>query len=471
MKIKTVLIFSALIFTISLTVYSQKYSSDDAWQDAQIELRNQKSATAQKRMEWWRDARFGMFIHWNPSSVAVSEISWSKQFYEDTGENLLDNPRPQDGIVAAKEHRDWISWFKPPVPKEVYDNLYRSFYPGMFNAERFVSQAVDAGMKYIIMVTKHHDGFCMWDSKYTDFDIMSTPFRRDLVKEMADATHKAGLKFGIYYSQRDWYSPDYKVNPLTKYNEYMRNQIMELLTNYGEISVIFFDAGAWKSWQTWEGDKLFKLIYKLQPNIIINDRCGVKADYNTPEQKIGIFNNQRDWESCMTFTGFWSWHGFQTPVKTYEECLKYLVSCAGGDGNLLMNIAPLPTGQIDPRENDRLQRIGIWLKKNGESIYGTRGGPYKPGAWGGCTYNGNNIYIIITNWDQLPEYFPPISKRIKSAELLNGEIVSFVQDNNGIRITLDQSNRASDATVIKLTLEGDAKEIEPVSLEKNNLNM
>lgn len=212
-----------LALLASTSVVAQQYTPDDAWNDAQMKLRSQKSAMAQKRMDWWREARFGMFIHWNPSSVAASEISWSKQFYFDHGENLIDNPRPSDGAGDTKEHSEWLSWFKPAVPKEVYDNLYKSFYPGMFDADKFVAQAKQAGMKYLVMVTKHHDGFCLFDSKFTEFDIMATPFKRDLVKEMAEATRKAGLKFGIYYSQRDWHHPDYTISPMTKYNEYMYN--------------------------------------------------------------------------------------------------------------------------------------------------------------------------------------------------------------------------------------------------------
>ncbi|HML74134.1 MAG TPA: alpha-L-fucosidase [Anaerohalosphaeraceae bacterium] len=441
------------------------YTPEDAWKDAQIELRSEKSTTAQRRMDWWRDARFGMFIHWNPSSVAVSEISWSKQFYDDTGELMLDNPRPDDGVSGLKEHTNWISWFKPPVPNEVYDNLYKSFYPGMFDADQIAAQARSSGMKYIVMVAKHHDGFCMWNSQYTDFDMESTPFKRDLVGEMAKAARKAGLKFGIYYSQRDWHHPDYRVKPLTKYNEYMRNQIKELLTEYGDISLIFFDAGAWKDWKTWESDELFKIIYKLQPNIVINNRCGVPGDYSTPEQKIGIFNTQRDWESCMTFTGFWSWHGFQTPVKPYEECLKYLVSCAGGDGNLLMNVGPLPTGQIDPRENDRMQRIGKWLEKNGQAIYGTRGGPYKPTKWGVSTHKDIYVYLLVWDLQAMKSPLPAIDKTITAAEILGGDAVAFEQSEQGISLSVDPAQAAPDVTVIRMTLEGSADSIEPISMD------
>ncbi len=449
-------IISILLGLISITggaVFAQNYSPEDAWRDARVSLRAEKSTVAQRRSEWWRDARFGMFIHWNPSSVAVSEISWSKQFYSDNGENIQVNPRPDAGFSGGKEHTEWLGWFKPAVPKEVYDNLYKSFYPGMFDADHFVAQAKDAGMKYIVMVAKHHDGFCMWDSEFTDFDVMSTPFKRDILGEMAAAAHKAGLKFGIYYSQRDWHHPDYKPGTMAKYNEYMRNQIKELLSKYGEISVLFFDSGEWKTWELWEGDQLFRQIYQLQPNIVINDRCGVPADYSTPEQSVGQFDNQRDWESCMTFTGFWSWHGFQTPVISYKECLRYLINCAGGDGNLLMNIGPMPTGQIDPREASRLNRIGEWLKKYGESIYGTRGGPFLPDSNRISTYKQNQVFVHVFKSENGEIILPGLKEKIVKAEVLSGSEIRVNQTPTKIsfHIPVDYQDRL--LTTVKLTLD------------------
>ena len=313
-----------------------------------------------------------MFIHWNQSSVVAAEISWSKQFYDDDGEKLLHNPRPTLKHCKAQEHTDWISWFKPAVPKEIYDHLHKSFYPAMYNADSIVHTAMQAGVKYIVMVTKHHDGFCMWDSEYTDYDIMSTPFARDIVGEMADACHRHGMKFCIYYSQRDWHHPDYSSENLPRYNLYMRNQIKELLTKYAPVAGIFFDAHAWnKDPEVWESETLFKEIYAIAPDILINNRCGVPGDYYTPEQRVGSIDMETMWESCMTFTGEWSWRGFANEVIPVEKCFDYLINCAGGNGNLLLNIDPLPTGQIDPREKSRLKIMGEWLARNGEAIYGS----------------------------------------------------------------------------------------------------
>lgn len=449
MKIVTITLISALL--ISMPAMAQIYTPQDGWKDAQISIRSEKSAVAQKRIEWWQAARFGMFIHWNPSSLAASEISWSKQFYDDNGENLKDNPRPDPGFSGMKEHNEWLSWFVPAVPASVYDNLYKSFYPAMFDADKIVALAVQAGMKYIIMVTKHHDGFCMWDSKFTDFDIMSTPYKRDIVKEMAEATRKAGLKFGIYYSQRDWHHPDYKPETMSAYNAFMREQLKELLTNYGEISVLFFDSGEWKTWELWEGDQLFKMAYTLQPNILINDRCGVPGDFTTPEQKVGNFNNRRNWESCMTLTGFWSWHGFQTPVIPVDTCLKYLLSCAGGDGNLLMNVGPMPTGQIDPREETRLLQIGYWLRSNGESIYNTRGGPFIPNSGYVTTFRDNQIFVHILKTVNQELKLPGIKEKIIKAEWLNGQPVVFTQKSDSIVLKVPEGTGAYKIRVVRLT--------------------
>jgi alpha-L-fucosidase len=435
----------------------QRASDGDAafdrfWADAQKPKWADKSEASQRRLDWWRDAKFGMFVHWDPSSLAASEISWSKQYYDDTGDRLLDNPRPDPGLYGIKEHHEWLGWFKPAVPRAVYDNLHKSFYPAMFDADQFVATAKQAGMKYIIQVSKHHNGFCMWDTKFTDYNVMKTPFRRDIFGEMARACERAGMKFGVYYSQRDWHHPDYGPDRMPKYNEYMHDQIEELLVKCPNISVIFFDTEDYYKWQIWDGQKLFRMIHRLRPDIIINDRCGVPADYATPEETVGAFNLERNWESCMTFTGFWSWHGFQTPVIPYEECLRRLIRCAGGNGNLLMNVGPLPTGQIDPREADRLRRVGAWLSANGESIYGTRAGPYPPGDYGVSTWKGDTIYVHVLQWPEGDLTLPPLDRRVKSARVLSGGKAIARQTAEAVRISVASGDRAEPDTIVVLEL-------------------
>ena len=423
---------------------------DQFWADAQQANRADKSAAAQRRLDWWRDAKFGMFVHWDPSSVAASEISWSKQFYDDTGEQLRDNPRPSPGLFGVNEHRIWFDWFKPAVPREVYDNLAKSFYPGMFDADKFAGAAKQAGMKYLIQVSKHHNGFCMWDTKFTHFNVMHTPFRRDILGEISRACERAGIRFGIYYSQRDWHHPDYGPERMAAYNRYMYDQVEELLVKCPNISVIFFDTEDYYPWQLWDGKKLFRMIHRLRPDIIINDRCGVPADCATPEQGIGAYNLERDWESCMTFTGFWSWHGFQAPVIPFEECLRHLIRCAGGGGNLLMNVGPLPTGQIDPRETDRLTRVGAWLASYGESIYGTRGGPFPPGDYGVSTHKGETVYVHVLQWPEGELVLPPLAGRATGARVLSGGKARVQQTGDGLRIAVAPADRTKPDTVVVL---------------------
>lgn len=448
------------LFVFLMTAYSQKnYTVDDAWADAQITKLKDKSLVAQKRSQWFRDAKLGMFIHWNHSSVVASEISWSKQFYDDNGEQLLKNPRPTLKDCSTQEHTNWISWFKPACPKEVYDNLHKSFYPGMYNADSIVNTALKAGVKYIVMVTKHHDGFCMWDSEYTDYDIMSTPFKRDIVGEMADACHRLGMKFCIYYSQRDWHHPDYSSENLHKYNQYMHNQIKELLTKYAPVSAIFFDAGAWKDPEVWESEKMFKEIYSIAPDIVINNRCGVPGDYYTPEQKVGGIDMDTMWESCMTFTGEWSWRGFGNEVIPVEKCFDYLINCVGGNGNLLMNIDPLPTGQIDPREKTRLSIMGEWISRNAEAIYGTLGGFLKPADWGTSTRKGNNLYLLVKDWSTFPRFLPVMGVKVKDITV-GGRSIDFKTGKNGLELYVPEWMRDKYVTVVKIVTDKDLTDFE-----------
>ena len=325
-------------------------------------------------MGWWIDARYGMFIHWDMSSVAGTEISWSRQ---------ATKPLDIGGNPAGY------------VEDPNYDNLYKKFDPEKFDAKAWVQLAKNAGMRYIVYTAKHHGGFCMWDTKLTDYNIMNTPFKRDVVKELAAACHAANMPFGIYYSPRDWHHPDYGIGDNAKYVAYMNGQLRELLTNYGKVDILWFDSYGrgdlvdfWKIGETWD------LIKSLQPQIIINNRLAVLAKYNkqpepyrgdmnTPEQRLGSFQNTRPWESCMCVVkakgGGWSYRPDGT-VKSFEECLKTLVGCATGDGNLLLDVGPNAEGVIPADQADPLLKIGGWLSQYGESIYGTHGGPYLNGG-------------------------------------------------------------------------------------------
>jgi len=325
-------------------------------------------------MQWWRDARFGLFVHWGPVSLKGTEISWSRG-----GERR--------GIGGTGT-----------IPVEEYDNLYKTFNPVEFDADEWVAIAQAAGMKYIVFTTKHHDGFSMFDSRATDYRITSpeSPFGRDVVAELARACHKAGMRLGFYYSPVDWYHPDYRTDHHDRYIKYMHEQVKELCSNYGTIDIMWFDglqihpmSGSGGSnvydpalAKDWDSPALFRTMRSLQPHVIVNNRCGLEGDFDTPEQHVGFFQTGRPWESCITICQQWAWKPDDT-MKSLEECIRILASCAGGDGNLLLNVGPMPDGKIEQRQVDRLREIGVWLRANGESIYGTRGGPCSASKLGG----------------------------------------------------------------------------------------
>ncbi len=325
-----------------------------------------------KAINNWQDKRFGMFIHWGPVSLTAHEIGWSR---------------------GAQ------------TPIEVYDNLYKQFNPTNFNADAWVKVAKDAGMKYIVLTTKHHDGFCLWDTKLTDFNIMNSPFKRDVVKELSAACKRAGIAFGTYYSTCDWHHPDFPLtspggrvkrekSDLDSYNRYLLGQITELITNYGPLITIWNDVPQMFQGR---GTNTINLIRKLQPDITVNNRTGDGGDYDTPEQRIGKFQIDRPWESCMTLSAHnaWAWGGTNDGVKPLSACLEMLIRGAGGGGNVLLNVGPRPDGVIDPAQANRLREMGAWLARNGESIYGTRGGPWKPTQAIVSTRKGNTVFVHV----------------------------------------------------------------------------
>jgi len=387
----------------------------------------------------WRDLRFGMFIHWGPVSLTGHEIGWSR----------------------AK-----------PTPIDEYDNLYKRFDPTKFNADEWVSIAKAAGMKYIVLTTKHHDGFCLWDTKYTDYNIMNSPFKRDVVKELSDACKKQGIAFGTYYSVTDWYNKDWPVtspagrvkretSDLDAYEKYLQNQITELITKYGPLITMWNDVPAMYGKE--RGLATIQMVRKLQPNIIVNNRTGAGGDYDTPEQKIGGFNMDRPWETCMTIGTQWSWKP-DDRIKSLEQCMQTLIMTAGGDGNLLFNVGPMSTGEIEPDQVARLKEMGAWLQKYGESVYGTRGGPWKPGKDIASTRKGNAVYLHILRWTGDSITLRNIPRKITGSSLLTGGKVEVKQTEQGVVITVPAGDRQKIDTLVKLELEGSAMDIAPVAL-------
>jgi alpha-L-fucosidase len=407
------------------------------------------------RLAWWREARFGMFIHWGPVSLKGTEIGWSR---------------------GAE------------VPAAEYDQLYKKFNPTEFNADAWVRIAKQAGMKYIVITSKHHDGFCIWDTKLTDYSIMNTPFRRDVLRELAAACRKHGIVFCTYHSILDWHHPDYplgspggkteKPSPnMDRYNAFLKGQVAELIKNYGPLGIMWFD-GEWeKPWNAERGLDLYNWVRGLQPSIIVNNRVGSAragmegttaqgafgGDYDTPEQKVGNFQTGRPWESCITICEQWSWKP-NDKLKSLKECLQTLVLCAGGDGNLLLNVGPMPDGRIESRQVDRLKEIGQWLGANGRSIYGTRGGPFKPGVWGASTHKDNSIFVHVFQWPGGGLALPPIGRKIVSWKVMTGGPAEIKQDARGVRIVVPKEFHQYADTLIELKLDGPASEIAPVAI-------
>jgi alpha-L-fucosidase len=307
----------------------------------------------------------------------------------------------------------------------------------------------------------------MFDSKLTDYKISNTPFRRDVVGELADACHKAGLKLGYYYSPVDWYHPDYRTENHTRYIEFMHGQLREICSNYGKIDIIWFD-GLGGTAKDWDSENLFKMIRSLQPHVIINNRAGLPADHDTPEQRIGKFQIDRPWETCMTICRQWAWKP-NDRMKSLKLCIDTLVRVVGGDGNLLFNVGPMPDGRIEPRQVERLKEMGDWLKKNGQSIYATRGGPFILGPWGASTHKDNTIYIHILNWPGEKLLLPSIPKKIIANSILTGGTATVGQTDKAIEISVPKAYRREIDTIIKLELDGPAEEIAPMYLPSESL--
>ncbi|MFE7329630.1 alpha-L-fucosidase [Streptomyces sp. NPDC057565] len=399
--------------------------------------------------------RFGMFVHFNPSSVVGREIGWGRNAY-----------RP--GEPGFNQYRD------PSVKSDpVYDAAYRDFLPEPDWATKLVSTAKAAGMTYLVFTTKHHDGYPNFrannvgKSFYPDF--LETPLGksgRDLTREIAKATRNAGLKLGLYYSPRDWTQPDYVKGDYNAYYEYMMEHLHQLLTQYGKVDFLWYDHIPYADMSSFRPPLLNTIPRKLQPGILVNNRGyntmgfepmpdTLAGDYDTPEQEVGKFNATRPWESCITITPpDWSWHPNHTK-SDYSTVVRTIAQTATGDGNLLLNVPPTKTGYLEDDVTATLKQVGQWMGTYGTAIVGTRGGPYRPSKVAGATYRGKKIYVhVLDEPSGFKLRLPCLNAKVRSAVTLEGQNVPFTEDARGdVLLNLNGITKPGPDLIVKLTVD------------------
>ena len=462
---KRVLIVLCSLIGISFMLFASPISCKKSTQesaDLEVEIQPGKKETAEEkdeRMAWWREARFGLFIHWGLYAIPAGE--WK----------------------GETRHAEWILT-TAQIPVKEYEKFAPRFNPAKFAPEEWVKTAKDAGMKYIVITSKHHDGFCLFDSEKTDYDVMeATPFKRDIMKELADECRKQGIKMCWYHSIMDWHHPDYLPRrnwenrsdegaDFDRYVEYMKGQVKELLTNYGEIGLLWFD-GEWE--QTWTHDRgidLYDYVRSIAPDVIINNRVGkgragmagtydpetASGDYGTPEQEIPATGLGYDWETCMTMNDHWGYNKNDHNWKSAEDLIQKLVDIASKGGNFLLNVGPTAEGLFPQESIDRLKAMGEWLKVNGESIYGTSASQFENLDWGRSTTKGNTLYLHVFEWPEDRKLLVPgLVSKIQKAYLLADPLVELRCDSLAGSVTISLPEKTPDPydPVIALEFSGE----------------
>ncbi len=425
-----------LLFFNSTVIWSQTY------------VYNETEAEKAERMRWWTEARFGMFIHW--------------------------------GTYAMAARHEWVKNYERMTDKE-YQKYFELFNPDLYDPAEWAREAKNAGMKYFVITTKHHEGFCLWDSKYTDYKATNTPYGKDLLRLMVEAFRKEGLKVGFYYSLIDWHHPEYpvdRVHPMrdnkefrekakdrdmSKYVEYMHNQVREILTEFGTIDCLFLDFSFpgrdGKGRDDWQSEKLIKMVRELQPNIIVNDRLDLLDipggwDFRTPEQTIPrewvkVNGKKVPWETCQTFSGSWGYYRDEATWKSVEQLIVMLCETVSKGGNLLLNVGPTARGTFDDRAKERLRGISEWMKLHSRSIYGCTEAPEEFKKPENCilTYNPKTkrIYVHILEWPIVGRlHLDGFAGKVKYVQLLN--------DASEIRFESGGRQESSDEEESKKTL-------------------
>ena len=416
-----------------------------------------------ERTAWYRAAKFGMFIHWGPYSLASVEASWP-----------IMRPEAQWNITEPE-----------------YVSLYKRFNPIQYDPKAWVELAKQAGQRYMVITTKHHDGFCMFNTALTDYKITRTPYGKDVIAMLAQAAHEGGMPLGFYYSPPDMHHPGYRdTSKLVKdtwrgdpsrpewatYLNYMEGQLRELLTNYGPVAVLWFDGLG--HLEKYQGQRFVDLVHELQPACLMNDRVGADGDFVTPEQEIpdripaksarerprSAAGSQAApatvpppedfqlWETCMTINDTWAYNKHDRHFKSVKELIQDLANVASKGGNFLLDVGPTPEGTIQPEFVERLQAMGNWMRVNGDSIYGTTYGPWQNLAFGRTTAKGRTIYLHVFDWPPKPELdLSGVEGRVSRITLLaTGRKVHFKQKGDSLQIGVPLSAPDPNDSVLKI---------------------
>jgi alpha-L-fucosidase len=408
-----------------------------------------------KRMAWWREARFGLFIHWGLYAVPAGE--WE----------------------GETSHAEWILT-TAQIPVQEYEKYALQFNPERFDANEWVKTAKEAGMKYIVITSKHHDGFCLFDSKMTDYDVVdATPFGRDILKELADECHRQNIELCWYHSIMDWHHPDYLPRrnwetrsaegaEFDRYVDYMKGQVKELLTNYGRVGVMWFD-GEWEhTWTKERGVDLYEYVRSIAPRIIINNRVGkgragmagtfdpetASGDFGTPEQEIPATGLGYDWETCMTMNDHWGYNKNDHNWKTTADLLQKLVDIASKGGNFLLNVGPTAEGLFPQASVERLKAIGKWMRTNSECIYGTSASLFEKLDWGRSTTKGNKLFLCVFDWPEDGKLsVPGLVSRAQKSYLLSDPRSELSMDYQAGTAVISLPKNPPDPYVSVITLE------------------
>ncbi|MDD4992780.1 MAG: alpha-L-fucosidase [Paludibacter sp.] len=441
MNTKKIALGIALTFILSCNLIAQS-----SYQPSEKNIKNR---------EWFSSAKFGLFIHWG----VYSELAGGGD--KGVGEWIMNNKK---------------------IPIKQYEKLPDFFNPTAFNPAEWVSMVKKAGIKYITITTKHHDGFAMYDSKISDYDVVKkTPYGKDIIKLLKDECDKQGIKLFFYYSQLDWHHPDYyprgksglgftgrpEEGDWNKYIDYMNTQLTELLTNYGEVGGIWFD-GMWDQPDTnWRLDDTYSLIHKLQNGALIGSNHHkmpfAGEDFQMFERDLPGENtmgfshtgaiSQLPLEMCETMNGSWGYNFVDTEYKSSATLIKTLVKAAGYGANLLLNTGPMPNGKIQPENVDTLLKIGKWLEKYGETIYGSSKGPIRPSNWGSSTEKNGKVYLHILDCKEENLFIGKLPKKIKLAKFFDDQsVVKFKETEFGVIFNIPNAKKKPIDTIIEIKM-------------------